>query len=77
MLGNESRANILALMSKGAVHDMITKEEKVIFEYELKKLTEEYQECPDTPLKKKIQDDAQWLKSVIFSTSGRKQHSKL
>lgn len=64
-------------MSKGDVYDMITKEEQKVFECEIEKLTEEYQECPDSPLKKRIQDDALWLEAIIFSTSGRPPHKKL
>lgn len=59
-------------MSKGDVYAMITKEEKVVFEYELQKLTTEYKECLDTPLKRKIQDDAMWLQAIVFPASGRK-----
>lgn len=69
LLGNKSRADPLASLSKGDGHDMITKEEQAIFEYEIKKLLEEYQECPDSPLKQKIKEDVLWLKSAIFSTS--------
>lgn len=45
---------------------MITKEEEAVFEYELRKLKAEYKECLDTPLKRKIHDDALWLQAVIF-----------
>ncbi|WP_211653128.1 hypothetical protein [Planococcus alpniumensis] len=51
---------------------MITKEEEAVFEYELQKLTAECQECMDTSLKRKIEDDALWLQTVIFPGSGSK-----
>ncbi|MBU9672375.1 hypothetical protein KQ939_10580 [Planococcus sp. CP5-4] len=51
---------------------MITKEEEAVFEYELQKLTAECQECLDTSLKRKIEDDALWLQAVVFSSSGRR-----
>ncbi|MCH4826519.1 MAG: hypothetical protein N2C11_04905 [Planococcus sp. (in: firmicutes)] len=47
---------------------MITEEELAIFEYELTKLMEEYRKCMDQSLKKKIQEDMAWLKTVIFTT---------
>jgi len=59
-------------VSKGDVYAMITKEEEAVIECELQKLTAEYKECQDNPLKRKIQDDALWLQAVIFSSSGRK-----
>ncbi|MBT2581319.1 hypothetical protein [Planococcus sp. ISL-109] len=49
---------------------MITKEEKVVFEYEIKKLTDEYQKCAESRLKKRIQEDALWLKSVVLCDAG-------
>lgn len=60
------------LVSKGDVYAMITKEEEVVFEYELKKLATEYKKCMDTPLKRKIQDDALWLQAIVFPASGKK-----
>lgn len=54
------------MVSKGDVYAMITKEEEAVFEYELRKLKAEYKECLDTPLKRKIHDDALWLQAVIF-----------
>jgi len=59
-------------VSKGDVYAMITKEEEAVFEYELQKLTAECQECLDTSLKRKIQDDALWLQAIVFPSSRRK-----
>ena len=54
------------LKVKGDVVHMITREEKLIFEYEIKKLTDEYQNCAESRLKKLIQEDALWLKSIVL-----------
>lgn len=50
------------------VFAVITDEELAIFEYELKKLMDEYRKCVDQSLKLKIQEDMAWLKTAIFST---------
>ena len=58
------------LKSKGDVVNMITREEKKIFECEIKKLTDEYHECAESRLKIRIHEDALWLKSVVLCAAG-------
>lgn len=65
-LGTKAYSILRMLQVKGDVINMITREEKVIFEYEIKKLTDEYQNCAESRLKKRIQEDALWLKSIVL-----------
>lgn len=43
----------------------MTKEEQTVFEYELYKLSLEYQKCMDDYLKSQIQQDISFLSSVL------------
>lgn len=65
-LGTKAYLILHMLKVKGDVVHMITREEKLIFEYEIKKLTDEYHNCAESRLKKLIHEDALWLKSIVL-----------
>ncbi|HSI67091.1 MAG TPA: hypothetical protein VK947_06730 [Planococcus sp. (in: firmicutes)] len=44
---------------------MTVKEERVIFEYELSRLSEEYLKCLNLSLKQQIQEDIELLKAAL------------
>ncbi|WKA58994.1 hypothetical protein QWY16_02205 [Planococcus shenhongbingii] len=46
---------------------MISTEEKRVFEYELNKLSREYQNCANDSLKSQIKEDISFLQSVLQS----------
>ena len=54
---------------------MVTKEERVVFEYELYKLGLEYQKCVDAFMKSKIKEDISFLQSVLQSMQKRNHDS--
>lgn len=53
----------------------MTKEEKIVFEYELYKLSLEYQKCVDGYLKSQIQQDISFLSSVLQGSQKRDSDS--
>lgn len=54
----------------------MTKEEQTIFEYELYKLSLEYQKCMDDYLKSQIQQDISFLSSVLQRSQKRESQSR-
>lgn len=54
----------------------MTKEEQTIFEYELYKLSLEYQKCMDDYLKLQIQQDISFLSSVLQGSQKRESQSR-
>lgn len=54
----------------------MTKEEQTVFEYELYKLSLEYQKCMDDYLKSQIQQDISFLSSVLQGTQKRESQSR-
>lgn len=56
---------------------MITKEEKMVFHYELNKLNHEYRSCRDDHLKSQIQDDISFLYMVLESSSEKEAEMEM
>ena len=50
---------------------VISKEEKIVFEYELNKLSHEYRKCANDFVKSQIREDITFLYAVLERPSGQ------